>query len=106
MTSRTTGTLNLEWMGTGQTDVTVGKYPYGGLFVRMPWKKGIKGEAVNAARDTNRRAEGNAPCGSTSVWRSTAEMISTSPFLIITKRGYPQPWLMASSSRPGARSVG
>ena len=33
--------LDLEWMGTGQTDVTVGKYPYGGLFVRMPWKKGI-----------------------------------------------------------------
>ena len=78
--------LNLEWMGTGQTDVTVGKYPYGGLFVRMPWKKGIKGEAVNAARDTNRRAEGKR-----AMWLDVGMEIDgrddwvTSPFSIITK---------------------
>ena len=50
--------LNLEWAGEAQTDVTIGKYDYGGLFVRMPWKEGIKGEVVNAARQKNEKAEG------------------------------------------------
>jgi putative membrane-bound dehydrogenase-like protein len=52
--------LDLEWNGEAQTDVTIGKYDYGGLFVRMPWKKGIKGEVVNAARQRNEKAEGQA----------------------------------------------
>ena len=56
--------LNLEWIGTGQTDVTISKYPYGGLFVRMPWKNGIKGEALNAALDKNRGPMENEQCGS------------------------------------------
>ena len=42
--------LDLEWNGEAQTDVTIGKYDYGGLFVRMPWKQGMKGEVINAAR--------------------------------------------------------
>lgn len=50
--------LDLEWAGEAQTDVTIGKYDYGGLFVRMPWKQGIKGEVVNAARQKNEKAEG------------------------------------------------
>jgi putative membrane-bound dehydrogenase-like protein len=50
--------LNLEWAGEAQTDVTIGKFDYGGLFVRMPWKQGIKGEVVNAARQHNQKAEG------------------------------------------------
>jgi putative membrane-bound dehydrogenase-like protein len=50
--------LDLEWAGEAQTDVTIGKYDYGGLFVRMPWKEGIKGEVVNAARQKNEKAEG------------------------------------------------
>ncbi len=50
--------LDLEWAGEAQTDVTIGKYDYGGLFLRMPWHEGIKGEVVNAARQRNEKAEG------------------------------------------------
>lgn len=50
--------LDLEWSGTAQKDVTIGEYDYGGLFLRMPWKEGINGEVVNAARQKNERAEG------------------------------------------------
>ena len=86
--------LNLEWMGTGKTDVTVGKYPYGGLFVRMPWKKSITGEAVNAARDTNRRAEGKR-----AMWLDVGMEIEgrddwghIAIFDHHENQGYPQPW--------------
>ena len=41
------------WNGEAKTDVTIGKYDYGGLFLRMPWRKGINGEVVNAARQRN-----------------------------------------------------
>ena len=50
--------LTLEWHGEAKTDITIGKYDYGGLFLRMPWKEGIKGEVVNAAREKNEKAEG------------------------------------------------
>jgi putative membrane-bound dehydrogenase-like protein len=50
--------LDLEWRGDARTDLTIGKYDYGGLFLRMPWREGIAGEVVNAARQRNERAEG------------------------------------------------
>jgi putative membrane-bound dehydrogenase-like protein len=50
--------LDLEWRGEARTDVTIGRYDYGGLFLRMPWKEGIAGEVVNVARQRNQRAEG------------------------------------------------
>jgi hypothetical protein len=50
--------LDLEWQGEAQTDITIGEYNYGGLFLRMPWREGIPGEIVNAVRDQNERAEG------------------------------------------------
>ena len=50
--------LNLEWQGKAIKDITIGEFDYGGLFLRMPWKEGIKGEAVNAARQRNEKAEG------------------------------------------------
>src|SRR6266545_2483677 len=50
--------LDLNWRGEAKTDVTIGKYDYGGLFLRMPWHDGITGEVVNAARQRNERAEG------------------------------------------------
>ncbi len=50
--------LDLVWRGEARTDVTIGKYDYGGLFLRMPWRQGISGEVVNAARQRNERAEG------------------------------------------------
>ncbi|RCH56455.1 dehydrogenase [Mucilaginibacter hurinus] len=52
--------LSLEWRGEAKTDVTIAKYPYGGLFVRMPWKQGIDGDVINAARQRNQKAEGQA----------------------------------------------
>ncbi len=50
--------IALEWQGKALVDITIGEYDYGGLFLRMPWHKGIKGEAVNFARQRNARAEG------------------------------------------------
>lgn len=50
--------LNLEWRGEAVVDVTIGEYDYGGLFLRMPWKEGINGEVINAARQRNEKAEG------------------------------------------------
>jgi len=50
--------LDLVWSGTGQTDVTIGKYSYGGLFLRMPWTRGIPGVAVNSNGEKNGKAEG------------------------------------------------
>ena len=44
--------LNLIWSGTARTEVTVGEYNYGGLFLRMPWRKGMDGDAVNAIGST------------------------------------------------------
>ena len=50
--------LDLVWHGTAHEHVTVGKYDYGGLFLRMPWQRGIAGAATNAARQVNAAAEG------------------------------------------------
>ncbi len=50
--------LDLQWAGEAKKDIVVGKYDYGGLFLRMPWKEGIAGEVVNAARQVNEKAEG------------------------------------------------
>ena len=50
--------LDLEWTGAAQTDITIGEYDYGGLFLRMPYRNDIRGEAINAARQRNQQAEG------------------------------------------------
>jgi hypothetical protein len=49
--------LDLEWRGEAKVDVVMGKFYVGGLFVRMPWKKGYIGEIVNAAGQKNREVE-------------------------------------------------
>ena len=49
--------LDLEWKGEAKTDITFGKFYVGGLFLRMPWHRGIAGEAVNAVGQRNREAE-------------------------------------------------
>ena len=51
-------TLDLHWTGEAHVDVTIGKYPYGGLFLRMPWKPGIRAECLNSAGDKNQDGEG------------------------------------------------
>jgi hypothetical protein len=50
--------LDLEWQGEATVDVTMEKFYVGGLFIRMPWYKGIDGEIVNADGKKNSEAEG------------------------------------------------
>ncbi|MDB4783128.1 PmoA family protein [Verrucomicrobiales bacterium] len=50
--------LDLKWQGLAHENITIAKYNYGGLFLRMPWKKGIKAEVINSKGDTNQRGEG------------------------------------------------
>ncbi len=51
--------LDLEWAGEAVAgDVSINEMSYGGMFLRMPWTRDTPGEAVNAARQRNRQAEG------------------------------------------------
>ena len=50
--------LDLVWSGKANTDVKIGEYPYGGLFLRMPWTPKTEGQAMNSALQKNRLAEG------------------------------------------------
>jgi hypothetical protein len=50
--------LDLAWSAKAETDVTFGKYDYGGLFVRMPWQARAGGEAINSDGKKNSAAEG------------------------------------------------
>jgi putative membrane-bound dehydrogenase-like protein len=86
--------LDLEWNGEAQTDVTIGKYDYGGLFLRMPWRKGIPGEVVNAARQRNEKAEGQP-----AMWvdvgmqvEGRKDLAHIAIFDHPDNKGYPQPW--------------
>jgi putative membrane-bound dehydrogenase-like protein len=86
--------LTLEWRGEAKTDVTIGKYDYGGLFLRMPWKEGIKGEVVNAARQKNEKAEGQR-----AMWvdvgmqvEGREDLAHIAIFDHPKNTGYPQPW--------------
>jgi putative membrane-bound dehydrogenase-like protein len=86
--------LDLEWAGEAQTDVTIGKYDYGGLFVRMPWTPGIDGEVVNAARQRNEKAEGQP-----AMWIDVGMRVAGRPdrahiavFDHPENKGYPHRW--------------
>jgi len=86
--------LDLEWNGEAKTDVTIGKYDYGGLFVRMPWKEGIKGEVVNAARQKNEKAEGQ-PAMWVDIAMQVAGRNDLAHIAILDhsqNKGYPQTW--------------
>ncbi len=48
----------MDWNGKALEDITINEFSYGGMFLRMPWKDDIPGEAVNAARQRNQMAEG------------------------------------------------
>lgn len=50
--------MELEWQGQAQEEVTIGKYDYGSLFLRMPWKEGVNAEIINSTRQKNGAAEG------------------------------------------------
>ncbi len=86
--------LDLEWQGEAQTDVTIGKYDYGGLFLRMPWHEGIPGEVVNAARQRNEKAEGQR-----AMWvdvgmqvEGRSDLAHIAIFDHPDNKGYPQTW--------------
>ncbi len=52
-----TCSLELAWTLTAQVDLTFGRYDYGGLFVRMPFRKARGGEVINSAGQRNAEAE-------------------------------------------------
>lgn len=86
--------LELEWQGKAIKDITIGEYDYGGLFLRMPWKEGIRGEAVNAARQRNEKAEGQR-----AMWMDVGmqvegreDLAHIAIFDHPENGGYPQPW--------------
>ncbi|TVQ03316.1 MAG: dehydrogenase [Balneolaceae bacterium] len=87
-------TLDLEWRGEAKTDITIGKFDYGGLFLRMPWQEGIQAEVVNAVRDRNERAEGQR-----AMWLNVAMQVpgrenfaNIAIFDHSGNNGYPTPW--------------
>ena len=86
--------LDLVWKGEAQQNVTIGKYDYGGMFLRMPWKPGIEGEVFNAARQRNARAEGQR-----SMWVDVGmkvagrdDLAHIAIFDHTKNKGFPQPW--------------
>jgi len=50
--------LDLDWRGEARTEVKLEKFYVGGLFLRMPWRKGIAGAVINAEGKINDEAEG------------------------------------------------
>ena len=52
--------LDLEWKGHADEEITVSKYNYGGLFLRMPWKRNILAETINSNGDKNQAGEGKS----------------------------------------------
>jgi len=86
--------LDLEWKGEAKTDLTIGQYDYGSLFLRMPWKEGIDGEIINAARQKNEQAEGQA-----AMWINVGMTVdgrkdraNVAIFDHPENRGYPNKW--------------
>ncbi|MEO5999520.1 MAG: PVC-type heme-binding CxxCH protein [Chitinophagaceae bacterium] len=86
--------IDLEWSGEAKTDITIGKYDYGGLFLRMPWHEGIKGEVVNAARQRNEKAEGQRAMWVDVGMQVTGrnDMAHIAIFDHPENKGYPQQW--------------
>ncbi len=51
--------LDLTWSGRAVVDLKMAKYAYGGLFIRMPWRRGTtSGRVVNSAGHINGEGEG------------------------------------------------
>jgi len=49
--------LSLEWKGEALIDITVNQFDYGGMFLRIPWSIGIKGETMNSSEQRNQEAD-------------------------------------------------
>ncbi|MGB3587126.1 MAG: PVC-type heme-binding CxxCH protein, partial [Tunicatimonas sp.] len=90
--------LELGWRGQAETDGTIGKYDYGGLFLRMPWHEDIPGQVVNAARQRNEKAEGQR-----AMWvdvgmqvEGREDLAHIAIFDHPDNAGFPQPWRVDS----------
>ena len=86
--------LSLVWQGEALTDITVNEFDYGGLFLRMPWEKGVKGDVENAARQKNEKANEQR-----AMWVDVGMEINgleerghIAIFDHSENMGYPQPW--------------
>jgi putative membrane-bound dehydrogenase-like protein len=86
--------LDLQWNAEAQTDISIGKYDYGGLFLRMPWQERTEGRATNSLRQDNQRAEGQR-----AVWLDVGLKLSGrrdfAHFAIFdhpSNHGFPQHW--------------
>ena len=97
--------LDLEWRGDAHTDVTIGQYDYGGLFLRMPWRQGMRAEVVNAARQRDARAEGQR-----AMWIDVGVQVDgrticahVALFDHPDNVGYPQAWRVDGRVRRRAR---
>ncbi len=86
--------LDLQWTGAARTKVTIGKYDYGGLFIRMPWRQGMPAEVINAARHRGSDAEGKrAPWLDLGVQVDGRDDLAHIAILDHPKnRGFPQAW--------------
>lgn len=86
--------IDLEWTGKGLVDVTVGKFDYGGLFLRMPWQAGMEGAVINSNRQRNERANNQR-----AIWADVGLKLpgrDDQAHIAILDHplnpGYPQPW--------------
>ncbi len=86
--------LDLEWVGQAEEALTIGKYDYGGLFLRMPWAEGMDAGVVNTARQQNDMAEGQP-----SMWLNIGMQVegrenraNIALFDHPENKGYPQKW--------------
>ncbi|MDE0966044.1 MAG: PmoA family protein [Candidatus Latescibacteria bacterium] len=50
--------LDLQWQGQAQVETTIGEFPYGGMFLRMPFRKENGGQALNSEGAAQQEAEG------------------------------------------------
>jgi hypothetical protein len=55
--SANTCSLDLTWTITAKVDLTFGRYDYGGLFLRMPFRAARGGEVINSTGQRNADAE-------------------------------------------------
>jgi putative membrane-bound dehydrogenase-like protein len=86
--------IDFEWKGEALVDVTVDQFAYGGLFVRMPWRNGMDGAAVNSNRQRNARADAQR-----AVWldvglklEGRSDLAHIAIFDHPLNPGYPLPW--------------
>ena len=90
--------LDLEWNGEAIEEIVIGEMQYGGMFLRMPWKEGIKGEVINFARQKNEKAEGQH-----ALWMDVGmqvegrdDLAHIAIFDHPENRGFPQTWRVDS----------